>query len=143
MHHSRTELRSKQQHIRLFGLLGKLGLGNDTRHTLVHAFTNSRTTSSKEMTEWECNMLINHLEGMVPKTDNPLFLQRRKVFALAHELGWELKGGEVDKTRLQAFIDKRGVAKKPLMKHSSKELRDLITQLERVSATQATERAHG
>lgn len=134
--YDRTQPRTPQQHQRLFGLLGKLGYGEDTRRTLVHSFTNGRTTSSKEMLAFECNLLINHLEGMVPKEDNPLFFPRRKVFAVCHELGWERKDGTVDRARLEAFIEKRGAVKKPFLEHTAKELAQLITQLERISAKQ-------
>lgn len=132
--YTRTEPRTKQQHLRLFGLLGKLGYGEDTRRTLVHSFTGGRTTSSKEMLAYECNMLINHLEKSVPKDDNPLFWPRRKVFAICHELGWERKDGTVDRDRLAAFIEKRGVVRKPFLEHNAKELSQLITQLESINA---------
>lgn len=134
--YDRTQPRTMQQHQRLFGLLGKLGYGEDTRRTLVHSFTNGRTTSSKEMLAYECNMLINHLEGMLPKEDNPLFYPRRKVFALCHELGWERKDGTVDRERLAAFIKKRGAVRKPFLEMTGKELSQLITQLESMTSKQ-------
>lgn len=125
-----SELRTPQQHQRLFGLLGKLGLGEETRHTLVHTFTNGRTTSTRDMLAHECNQLIMHLENMVPGSEHPLFNARRKLFAIAHELGWERKDGTIDRDRLNEFLMRRGAVKKPFLQLNRAELAQVITQLE-------------
>lgn len=135
--YGKDEMMSASQRGRMFKLVKDLGLGEDTRHTLIHCATNGRSTSSKDLRAFEANGLINELEKLLPRDgDNPLFLPRRKVFAIAHELGWEKKDGTVDRERIQAFIDKRGVVKKTFLSMNAKELAQFITQLENVSKKQ-------
>jgi hypothetical protein len=133
-HYSATDLRTTQQNARLFVLLGKLDIDAEQRAELVHQFTHSRTTSSREMLAHECNSLIHHLEQQLGDGDqDSRYKMRRKVFSLAHELGWEGADGKVDKDRLNNWLLKYGQHHKELAKLSAKELVDTITQLERVA----------
>lgn len=135
MRYGATDPRTTQQNARLFVLLGKLDIDAEQRAELVHQFTNGRTTSSREMMAYECNSLILHLEKQTGEGDQggQMYRMRRKVFSIAHEMGWELMNGQVDKDRLNHWLLKYGKHKKELLKLSAAELRDTITQLERVA----------
>ncbi|HRF80142.1 MAG TPA: hypothetical protein PL070_08645 [Flavobacteriales bacterium] len=134
-HHSTTALRTKQQNARLHLLTGRLDIDTEQRHDLVHSFTNGRTSSSREMTEAECNSLIHALEKQLADADGEkLYRMRRKAFSLAHELGWEDAQGKVDRTRLDGWCVNKSSAKKPLLHMTVAELRNLLTQLEQVLA---------
>jgi hypothetical protein len=133
-HYGANDPRTNQQNARLFFLLGKLDIDSEQRAELVHQFTNSRTSSSREMLAHECNSLIHHLEGQLGEGEQDArYKMRRKVFSVAHELGWEGADGKVDKLRLHNWLLKYGMHKKELLKLSAKELTDTITQLERVA----------
>lgn len=134
MHYGANDPRTTQQNARLFYLLGRLDIDAEQRAELVHQYTNGRTTSSREMLAHECNSLIHHLELQTGQDQGgQLYRMRRKVFSLAHEMGWELTSGQVDKDRLHNWLLKYGKHHKELMKLSAAELRDTITQLERVA----------
>lgn len=134
-HHSTTELRTKQQNARLHLLTGKLDIDTEQRHDLVHSFTNGRTSSSREMTQVECNALIHALEKQLADADGAkIYRMRRKAFSLAHELGWEDAQGKVDHMRLAGWCLHKSSAKKPLLHMTATELRSLLTQLEQVLA---------
>ncbi|MEO8589438.1 MAG: hypothetical protein ABI432_08730 [Flavobacteriales bacterium] len=131
--------RTNQQNARMHVLLGKLDIDSDQRHELVYQFTQGRTNSSREMLAHECNSLIHTLEQQLDDTEgDKLYRMRRKVFSLAHELGWELINGKVDRERLDFWCSKYGKFHKALMEHTVPELRSLITQLELVNS-----KAHG
>lgn len=135
--YSPTEPRTLQQNSRLHVLLGQLGIDTEQRHELVLQFTHGRTHSSRAMLALECNQLIHSLEKQYESGEGQKqYNMRRKVFSLAHELGWELPDGKVNRDHLDAFILKRGGTKKPFMKLSTKDLRNLITQLEVMNAKQ-------
>lgn len=126
-------LRTPAQSNRLFGLLGKLDIDNEGRAYLVEQFTEGRTTSTKELREHECAALIDHLDNLVRNTNaDAAQKMRRKVFSIAHELGWEDIGGKVDTDRLHNWLLKYGYLHKPLNDYTSHELPRLITQLEKV-----------
>lgn len=134
MRYGATDPRTNQQNARLFVLLGQLDIDAEQRAELVHQFTNGRTCSSREMLAHECNSLIHHLEQQTGQGEpDQLYRMRRKVFSLAHELGWELMSGKVDKDRLNNWLLKYGKHHKELYKLNASELRDTITQLERVA----------
>jgi hypothetical protein len=130
-----NDLRTNQQNSRLFVLLGKLDIDSEQRGDLVHQFTGGRETSSRLMLAHECNSLIHHLEAQLDGIDGgKLYRMRRKVFSLAHELGWEEGSGKVDKDRLNGWLMKYGQHKKDLLAMTTKELRDTVTQMERMNA---------
>lgn len=130
--------RTKAQNARLFTLLGKLRLGEDERHELAFAFSDGRTSSTRELRAYECNNLIHHLEKMLKAHPEEVkhYNMRRKVFSLAHQLGWELPNGKVDMVRLNGFCLKRTACKKPLLAMTVKELVAVVTQLENINDKQ-------
>lgn len=138
MKYAQTEPRTMQQNARLHVLCGKLRIDAEQRHELMREFSNGRTSSSKELYAPECNQLIHRLEQqLTEREDNRLYKVRRKLFSLAHELGWEDATGKVDRARLDGFLLKFGPGKKILMAMDAKELSKAITQLEQVNAKQA------
>lgn len=129
--HPPAALRNVQQNNRLYGLLAKLGLGSEDRADLCRQFSGGRTRSSRELLAQEADQLIAHLERLAEHGEpGKLYRMRRKVYSLAHELGWERPDGTVDVERLDTWCLHYGRTKKGFHDHTLGELRDLITQLE-------------
>lgn len=138
MHHrpyTPGQPRTSGQNARMHILLGKLKLDTEQRHELASQFSQGRTSSTRELTAIEANNLIHQLElqARMGTDEGKLYNMRRKVFSLAHQLGWETPDGKVDRARLDGFCEKRGVAHKPLMQHTVRELAALVTQLQNVN----------
>lgn len=130
-------LRNKDQNTRLYALIGKLKIDKEQKEEFVYKHTNGRTTSSSGMLVHECQALINELQvtaNKLPKSQDEKSKndQRRKLFSIAHELGWT-KGGKVDSERLDEWVKKYGHRHpQKLNDYSLQELPRLITQFEYV-----------
>ena len=125
--------RTSEQNKRLFALLYRLGWTED-RGEFVLSFTNGRTTSTAQMNREECESLIQHLQSFVTKSesDREKDKKRKKVIAIAHNLGWKLPSGKVDISSIQNFINEKGVVKKPFNEYNLMELSKLIYQFEKI-----------
>jgi hypothetical protein len=126
---------------RLHALLSKQGL-MEQKAVLVSNFTEGRTESSKEMTDGEVIQLIEALEPIpldkVLKTQ--LKAQRRtntlrKCFSLFRLMGYTLFD-KPDYTRIDNFCIARSQAKKKLTDMNTRELSNLIYQLEKIVSKQ-------
>lgn len=142
-------LRTATQNKRLHLLITKLGIDAEAKEELVYQFTNQRETSSAKMEVRECNALIGHLEvisgqstaakgkvGGYVQTNDASNTMRRKVLSVVHELGWELPGGKIDWTRLNAYLFKYGYLHKDLNDYKYEELPTLVTQFENLLRSQ-------
>jgi hypothetical protein len=79
----------------------------------------------------QAERLVKELQAKI--TDDHANKQRRKMFSIAHELGWHLPGTmAVDRQRLEAWVLKYGYLHKPLMSYLLAELPTLVSQLESV-----------
>lgn len=123
---------------RLHVLLNATGLIEE-KPILVQQYSGRRATSSKDLTEAEAAQLCRHLEtqpGGQPVVADPAErdaadVMRKKLFHLAHSLGWEtVPGGPVDRQKLENWIRTRTSLKKPMMAHTLAELPGLVTQME-------------
>ena len=121
-------------------LLKELDL-NKYKGLLVMQFTNNRTEHSSEMKVSEALQLITHLS----KLDGAAERMRRKVFALAYEVGliWgdtpddkRMNGAKLDK-----FLRERGTVKKPLNAMSKEELQKTVSQLQQMVKHNASSQA--
>jgi hypothetical protein len=125
--------RTLAQNARFHWLVGQLNIMEDNKKDLVSSFTDGRVESSSGMQYDECQALINHLEGQLetPKVRDKLDVQRKKILSICHEMNWEVKGGRVDFSRLNAWLKKYGHAKKEsLNAYTETELPTLVTQFE-------------
>lgn len=127
----------------------------DQKQELVQDVSGGRASSTKDLTERELQQLIDGLQGFVsvPKPKNKANEKRRRIIAIAHQMGWQLeddnrriilnkKGHPIaDMKRIDAWCIKHGSFGKPLNGHSEKELSVLIRNLERVQLHQLKKKA--
>lgn len=120
-----------------FALLKKLGKQNDTelRRDLCYQASSGRTESLKDLTDMELVEVNNHLRrisaSMPVVNDESLTRMRRKFFSICYDLRWT-KSGKLDYARIHAWVNKYGHAHKAFNDYTTKELPELITQLESV-----------
>lgn len=119
--------RTKAQNIELHKLINNCGIGKDIKKDLVLQFSNDRTDSSKFLSYQECDQLIKYLRQV-----DPADKMRKKILSICHEMSWENKDGTINIYRLNGFLQKSGVIKKPLNKLSVKELPLVVTQFEQM-----------
>lgn len=133
-----------QQLKAIHALLHKKGLLHE-KPEIITVFTDGRTHSSKEMTMEEARELLIVFNTSSPapspqgeKGDKGPMI--RKLFAMAHEMGWIVKttmvtpAGEIvaknDNSRVYGWVLKYGYLKKDLRQYQYKELPKLLTQFE-------------
>jgi len=125
-----------------FALLKQLGIKtDDERHELIYDFTDGRTSSSKDLTEVEMNLLITRLRrqssgtisaGFTPRNDAANKM-RRKIISMAYQIGWTERtpnGDKADMLRINGWCHKFGYLHKPLNDYALPELPRLVTQFE-------------
>lgn len=129
-----------KQNSRLHALISKVGIDKETKAEMVFKYTNGKHTSSADMTFSQREQMINDLQRIANQmpmsvAEQSANQQRRKLFALCHEIGWELPNGKVDEDRLEKWILKYGhqnTKGKRLKDYTGKELPKLVTQFELV-----------
>lgn len=113
----------------VYALVKKLKLD---KVDLVSGTSNGRTEHLSDLSKAEANSLIMYLKSQDPD-EKKAEKQRRKVIAIAHEMGWHYPGThKVDMPRLDRWCKTYGKYKKKLNHHNLKELPQLITQFEQV-----------
>jgi len=130
---------------RIYGILGRLGIRNMKEQMVMEA-SQGRTASIKELSHLEAVELIRHLsnleaeqnqaEGNADKANK----QRRRILSICYQMPpekgfvkYDASAGKhtVDLERLDKFLcSPRSIYKKPLQKHSTKELSRVIVQME-------------
>lgn len=130
----RTLDQNKQLHV----LLTQTGM-NPFKQSLVETFTGQREISSKNMYFEECKKMIDYLLYLGPIiTPKQLSVakMRRKISAICHDMGWTYKNGKrtdrVDRERVNRFLRKYGIVKKPFYDLDFKELQVTIHQFEKL-----------
>ena len=111
--------------------------------TMVHSYTNGRCTSSKDMHHTEAQALINYLRNQVQlhtpqgntASHNKVQNQRRKIIAIAHNMGWQIpnpQGGKpkADLKRINDWCIKYSFGKKKLNDYTVQELPKLVSIFE-------------
>ncbi len=125
-------LRTPQQNARLHGLINELNIDADTKATLVHSHTDGRTSSSREMMNWECQNLIKFLEKQEKPKNDSADKMRKKIISICYEMGWTFDTGRINMERINNFCIKFGYLHKPLNDYSINELPELVTQFKKV-----------
>jgi len=129
-------------HRRLMTLLSRAGVDNETRHDLVFAWTDGRTSSTRDLTDEELNNLCWKLENDFSFTANvrhtadaikELAMKQRRstVLAIAQRVG--IHEG-TDFKKFNAWMRERSVHKKQLTKYDYEELADLVKQMHALEA---------
>jgi hypothetical protein len=138
-----------QQIIKFNTLLRNLNLEEDHKRGIIASFTNGRTDRTNDMHFIEAHAMIAHLAKLAGQT--PLSSRRgaggearrvaedkmrKKVIAIAYQLGWTLPNGKLDYNRLNTFIATHPVSPRKecteLNHHNYNELVLLITQFESI-----------
>lgn len=113
-------------------LLGKAGVKKEDKPSVISEFTGKRTTSSREMTVKEAEVLISHLknlDGKEPKAEK----MRRKLISQAHEMGWKIEGStQINMKRVHTWCKKYGYLHKRLDDYTYEELPKLLSQFDEV-----------
>lgn len=105
-------------------------LDDDTYRLMIHAASDGRTNSSKELTFLEASHLI---ESLLQSDHNYDSCQRmrRKVIAMAREIGWIVKDQKrVDLKKIDGWCRKFSYLKKSLNRYTFEELPKLVRQFE-------------
>jgi hypothetical protein len=124
----------------LHALLAKKAL-TQQKTNLVESFSNGRTTSSRELTDGEARELCNWLQGQPTPSKVPAVVaghqpdalqrQRRKIIAIAHNMGWKTKEGKADMPRINAWCLQQ-FGKCPLNGYTAQQLPTLVSVFEKV-----------
>jgi len=104
------------------------GLQHDELKDYLQQLSDNRTDSLKELTKGEVSKLIAALSG----NDVALLRMKRKVFAQAHEMGWELPDGKVDVGRVNAWAVKHTPYHRSIDELNATELSKVVTLFGRV-----------
>ena len=123
---------------KIHAILGKHGtIDPEHKAMLVRQFTSHpSSTSTKDLSFTDANMLIRHLGGTALNYENwGLFdykkKQHRAVLSLCHQLNW-VKNKRVDLVRLSEWLKSKSPVKKPLLKMQSTEVSKVIYALQRI-----------
>lgn len=126
-----TNKPSKAQHGAINALLHKMGI-QDQKEELVYLFTNKRSKSRADLFSSEANELIAYLKKIDPD-EKAAEAMRRKIIAMAHEMGWELPGTKkADMVHIDNWCQKSSYLHKKLNQYLYKELPALVSQFELV-----------
>lgn len=115
----------------LMGLLTKAKINDDARHDLVYAWTNGRTSSSKDLSASEIRDLVwkfeNHFDA--PAVDMYIESESKKqrsiILKIATDTG--IKDPHDFKT-FNSFMKSHSILKKDLHRYTLGELYDLVKQ---------------
>jgi len=130
--------RTAQQNRILHSLLSELSISNENKENMVFSYTGGRTEHSSEMTQAECQAMINELERMAGKAkerQNKLKQTlRRNIFKLMYDLGY--LNATMSSAEKLAVINRWTYKMLHIDKHlnylSIDELRKVINQLQAV-----------
>jgi hypothetical protein len=122
---------TKKQITTIQWLFKKHRIDVETKQAMIKEFSNHRTTSTKELTIPEANLLISKLSAN-NATAEGIKKKRSKVLYIAVALGLGNDKGEVDWSKFNSFMLNTSLYKKPLNQYTSEELDELITQLQQI-----------
>ena len=136
------QLISKDKIIQFNTLIHKLNL-TQQKATMIGGATKGRTESSAKLYQHEATELIKQLQNMQPVQPvqqwkaKPGEQQRRKIIAIAYNMGWEIpnpKGGKpkADMNRINDWCIKFGFGHKKLNDYTESELPTLVSVFEKV-----------
>lgn len=129
---------TKEQISAVHTVLHRHGLMHDKRN-IIDSFTNGRSTSSKDLTFDEAKELLAAFNTKPAADVDPRTPMIKKLFKMAHQLGWIKKqkvvsGSSIteknDNSQLYGWVNQYGYLKKDLKKYTYSELPKLISQLE-------------
>lgn len=112
-----------------------------TRQELISQFTNGKKNGLSDLSTHEYKELIRELNlklqtkpNIAQPTADALNLQRRKIIALFHKMGYTIEG-KADMKRIYSWVLKYGKYKKSLNQYDANEMPVLVTQVEAMYKT--------
>lgn len=120
---------------RFYGILKKSykfatkELGDEFKEGVVSQFTNGRTTSLREMTRKEYDMMCDKFEGVTAKLIRTAKDEQRKHRSQCLRLMQKLGIDTTDWTRINAFCQDQRIAGKVFSQLSNEELEQLSVKL--------------
>ena len=108
-------------------------LGDEFKESVVSQFTNRRTTSLREMTRKEYDMMCDKLEGVTAKLIRTAKDVQRKHRSQCLRLMQKLGLDTTDWTRINAFCQDPRIAGKVFSQLSNEELEQLSVKLRAIS----------
>ena len=111
-------------------ILSKKGIDEDQKEEMVMQVTGNRTASIRQMYTGQAISMIKALNKETDQYKETRSRLKRKVLALAHEMGWEHESGKVDMGRVNRYCQTRGAGKKVFNWYSNSELQTLIIQFQ-------------
>lgn len=138
---------SPAQIIKFNALLHNLRLDEEAKRDIIYNYTNGRSDRTNDMLFAEAKEMISFLakqagEQPQPSTEQKKVAERsrsdkmrKKVIAIAYQLGWIKSNGKIDMDRLNSFIVSRPVTDYPITQLNDiqyKDLPKLINQFEQI-----------
>lgn len=121
---------SKENIVRARTIMSKLAhFTEEDKEMLCMETSGGRTNSLSRLTPQEGREVCFILQRQLPKPINSPM--KRKIISRALDLGWKNKQGKIDMKRLDGWCIKYGAFKKPLDKHSDKELQMVVTAFDK------------
>jgi hypothetical protein len=116
---------------RLMALLTRAKISDDARHDLVYAWTNGRTSSSRDLLPQELTDLVwkfeNHFDA--PAVDLYLEAERKRLRSIVLKIATETGIKEPnDFIKFNRFMMEYSILKKELHKYTLEELHPLVRQ---------------
>ncbi len=113
-------------------IVSQLKISKEDKKVMVLGFTGGRSESSKDLMSNEAADMIRHLKSLDPQ-ENSADKMRKKIIAMAHEIGWNLSGTQkADMKRIDNWSKVYGFKKKSLDNYTYSELPTLVAQFEKV-----------
>lgn len=134
-----TSAKTTVGYARFFQLLRKAQnagvLREDDHHQVISELTGGLKSSLRELTREELRRAEQQLQELVDPVGAAANRMRRKVIAILAAHGATDAEGRPDMVRINAWAQKYGHGKKPLNHYTNAELPTLVTQAERVMAS--------
>ncbi|MCO5253384.1 MAG: hypothetical protein M9892_03350 [Bacteroidetes bacterium] len=131
-----------QQIIKFHALLRNLNLEEDDKRALIADYTGGRSDRTNDMTFAEAKEMISFLAKQAGEAPTRSVAERsqsdkmrKKIIAIAYQLGWTKPNGKIDMDRLNSFIVSRPVTDYPITQLNDiqyKDLPKLINQFEQI-----------
>lgn len=105
----------------------------EEKASFVAECSDGRCTSTKDLTQAEAKVLIESLQYLFYSTDTfqDADRKRKRILYYAYQMNWT-KNKELDYARIDNWCVKYGYLHKALMKHSNKELVQLVQQFHKM-----------
>lgn len=133
-------MQSNIQQLTMIGIIcNQLNINKEAKAIMVQGFSNGRETSSKNLTKYEADLMIAHLQTLQkqqPTTHDAGEAMRKKILSYCHQINWTItkpNGKKIaDVNRFNEWAKNYSYLKKKLNEYKYKELPKLVSQFEAV-----------